>query len=292
MKYLYFLTLLLTNILFAQNNNKTDTVDVVAYWNKGDVYKYEITESSYKYKRYDTISKDVKKYDLKITVLDSTANSYTLKWETKFKLPEDNPYFKKYIEKHLKNIANFTILYQTDEFGRFAKLINKKDVKKAYRKVFDLAFKNTNLGAHEKNMINQFIDNDEYFENYLLQDLNQYHQFYGNQLSKKSDIQELEIMNPFSNKPMLLKQIYRISDIDLEDETYTIKMDQLMDEEKVLNEILDNLNAKNTTPIDASVFISINQLSHFSGVILYSNYSKLVDVDGESLSIVKEFLLK
>ncbi|MCA4808662.1 hypothetical protein OBK20_01330 [Empedobacter falsenii] len=292
MKQIYLLFIVLISTLtFGQYNADEVTVDVVPYWNKGDVFEYEIIESTYEYNKFDTISKKQSKYDLKLSIIDSTNKSYTLKWETKFQLPVDEPEIKKLIEKKYKELSNYTIIYQTDEFGTVENIINLKEIKKYYRKIFDLAFSEKNLKKSEKDIIYQFVDNDELFQNYLMQDLNQYHHFYGNHFSKTPLVNEVDLTNPFTNSPLQYKQIYSLIDINEEDETYTLKMDQLIDEEKLINDIEENFGSKKSENLDVSFLFNMKQITHNSGVILYSIFSKVVENEGKSKSNLKEFIL-
>ena len=293
MKQIYLLfILLISSLTFGQYNAINQTADAIPYWSKGDIFEYEVIESTFEYNRFDTITKKENKYDLKLTIIDSTSNSSTLKWATKFPIPDDNPEIKKYIEKNLKEFNNYTILYKTDEFGAVENIINLKEVKKFYKKLFDLAISKDNFQKTEKNMIYQFIDNDELFQNYLMQDLNQYHHFYGSQFSKNPLVTEVELTNPFTNTPLQYKQIYTLIDINEEDETYTLKMDQLVDEEKLINEIENKFGSKKSENLDISFLFNMKQITHNSGVILYSVFSKVVENSGKSKSNLKEFILK
>ena len=64
--------------LSAQINLNDSTVQVVAYWSKGDSYDYLYDYYKYNIQGKDTISWERTISKINITVIDSTENSYTL----------------------------------------------------------------------------------------------------------------------------------------------------------------------------------------------------------------------
>ena len=77
---LFALSLLFTPII-AQINKPDSSVQVVSYWNKHDKQRYTITEESYQVKNVaDTTKRQLFTYDVDIEVMDSTADSYSIKW--------------------------------------------------------------------------------------------------------------------------------------------------------------------------------------------------------------------
>lgn len=291
--FLLYTLLLISSFSKAQYNKGENLVNVIPYWNKGAVYEYEVTETEYDFKRYDTINRKTTSYDLKLTIIDSTENSYTVEWKTKINMPTENPEIIKIIEEHFKDLGDYKILYKTNELGAIQEITNQDEVKKYYTRLMNIATKDLNLSENEKKLFFQFIDNDEYFDTFLLQDLNQFHQFYSYQFTTTPIINEIEYTNPFTNTPIQLKQTYKLNQYDEEDETYSLRMDQYVDEEKFLNDIKKIITKKKDDTLkDMNVWVSLEQVLHNSGILLYSKNTKVVDVDGTSKSVIKEFILK
>lgn len=66
----------------AQVNMNDSTVQVVAYWNVGDSYKYKYTAKSYVVEKSDTIMERESTDLFTLTVTDSTANNYILEYKS------------------------------------------------------------------------------------------------------------------------------------------------------------------------------------------------------------------
>ena len=80
-KLLLFGTLfLLSSTLFGQIHIQDSMVQVIGYWSKQDTQSYAISYEKIKIKNKDTISRELMNYEVDITILDSTANSYTKEW--------------------------------------------------------------------------------------------------------------------------------------------------------------------------------------------------------------------
>ncbi len=58
------------------------TVQVVAYWDKGETFEFEYVQSKYKVVKGDTIFGDFLSETFELAVVDSTAEGYTLRYTT------------------------------------------------------------------------------------------------------------------------------------------------------------------------------------------------------------------
>jgi hypothetical protein len=72
--------ILLSVNLFGQINIADSTVQVIGYWDKNEKQSYEISFEKYKLKEGDTTSRELVRYNVDITVIDSTSASYTVEW--------------------------------------------------------------------------------------------------------------------------------------------------------------------------------------------------------------------
>lgn len=137
---------LLIMVLFAsqamaQLNLKDSTVQVVAYWEKGDKYNYTLKTYDYKIKGDDTTWTSRTNSIFSIEVIDSTSTGYLLKYTsldemvtTTLKGTED---FSKKIEKLASNIP---LILKTDEWGTFEGIANFEEYQKNLNQVIDLTF--------------------------------------------------------------------------------------------------------------------------------------------------------
>ena len=125
----------------AQINMKDSTVQVVAYWEKGDKYNYSLKTYDYKITGNDTTWTSRTNSIFSIEVIDSTATGYLLKYTSldemgtsPLKGDED---FSKKIEKLASNIP---LILKTDEWGYFKGIENFEEYRKQLNQVIDLAF--------------------------------------------------------------------------------------------------------------------------------------------------------
>ena len=70
---------------YSQNNTEIDSTKIpfIAYWAKGDSYKFKMKKSIEKTKNDKSIRNDSIVYDAFFTVLDSSATSYKISWKYK-----------------------------------------------------------------------------------------------------------------------------------------------------------------------------------------------------------------
>lgn len=69
--------------IFGQINMQDSSVQVVGYWNKNETQSYTITDEKYKVQNGDTTAREFYKFDVDITIIDSTADSYTIEGSTR-----------------------------------------------------------------------------------------------------------------------------------------------------------------------------------------------------------------
>ncbi|MDR1760917.1 MAG: hypothetical protein LBR55_00560, partial [Bacteroidales bacterium] len=119
-----FLCLTLINVRCQILNDST--AQVVAYWNKGDKQQYMLTHEQLVIKDADTLSRTFHKYDIDITIIDSTATSYTSNWfYHNYEVQAGNEIAK--LLSTLNNDLNVQVV--TNEMGVFQEIKNWKEVR-------------------------------------------------------------------------------------------------------------------------------------------------------------------
>ena len=84
MKILITITIaFLPFFLLAQIDSKDSTVQVVAYWELGEEYIYEVNYDTYQVENGDTSSLHLITYEVVVSVKDSTAENYLVEWQYK-----------------------------------------------------------------------------------------------------------------------------------------------------------------------------------------------------------------
>lgn len=124
---------------YAQINMQDSTVQVVAYWEKGEKLSYVLTKSKYKINNTDSVLTSQIKYVVDVTVVDSTAKSYISEWV--IHKPEvivgQNE-----LKKILSEVTSLKYRIKTNELGVFQELLNWKEIKKENQNLITRLSKN------------------------------------------------------------------------------------------------------------------------------------------------------
>lgn len=127
-------TLMVTKNLYSQIDSTK--VPFVSYWSIGDRYNFKVSKIKKQWKE-GILTKDQKQeYVANFTVIDSTENSYTIKWSYENDL--GNTY--KIPEKLLDRFAKYKmteITYKTSEVGDFIEILNWKEVGETMNSMFN-----------------------------------------------------------------------------------------------------------------------------------------------------------
>lgn len=126
--------LIITTNLFCQND--TTRVPFVAYWSMGDSYNFKITKINKQWKKGEMTKDEKQEYIASFSVVDSSANSYTIRWA--FENYLDNSYD---IPNEYKDIFSkyefLEILYSTNEIGVFNEILNWEELGKTLTSMID-----------------------------------------------------------------------------------------------------------------------------------------------------------
>ncbi len=147
-RYLCLVFLIVSsNPILAQENSvveikKKVDVPIVAYWQKGDVWKYMAQKGKVTYKDDQMSSKETTQYDISCEVIDSSEHSYTLQWVyDKIDFTHENVTQNTFKQKATKALEKQVLTFQTDEYGRFDTIINYSNTAKKIREEVQEALK-------------------------------------------------------------------------------------------------------------------------------------------------------
>ncbi|MDH7448186.1 hypothetical protein [Aquimarina sp. 2201CG14-23] len=136
MKKILCLTIILTisTNLFSQIDSTK--VAFVSYWSIGDSYNFKVSKIKQQWKE-GKLTKDQKQdYIANFTVIDSTENSYIIKWSYEndlgntYKIPEN-------LLDKLSKYKITEIKYKTSEVGDLIEILNWKEVGETMSSMFD-----------------------------------------------------------------------------------------------------------------------------------------------------------
>lgn len=295
MKLLHTLILVLfTSTVGAQINMEDSTAQTISYWNKGEKQSYTMSLQRVKLKGADTTSNELMTYEVDITVLDSTENSYTLEWfYYNYKSNTTNELLKK-----MNALAeDIKVVIETDALGVFKSVKNWQEVRDYVKKAMVPLREEFKSVPQLKDMIDQMegtYTTKEAIESMAIQDVQQYHTFHG---AKYTLGQVLEFQMKTNNlyapdKPFDTDVTLYLDEINPDDNNYILRATQEINSEQLTKttfEYLKALAGKMGVPPpkqeDVGTFTNITNTAsriHGTGWVIYSIQTKTVEGSGTS----------
>ncbi|WP_299465296.1 hypothetical protein [uncultured Microscilla sp.] len=144
MKKNYWILFLLTTILSvatsAQTPHDSTKINFIAYWAKGDVYKFRVTKTEKRWKK-DQLTKDNKNsYIARFEVIDSTEKSYKIKWRYENNLQKQLAIPPQLRDKFTK-YKFLDVIYTTNEYGEFRGIENWREIGKVMEELIQETIK-------------------------------------------------------------------------------------------------------------------------------------------------------
>jgi len=277
---------------FGQINMVDSTAQVIAYWDIGEKQSYSISLQKIKLKETDTTSNEIITYDVDITVLDSTENSYTIEWfYHNYKSNSTNEIVKKItsLSEDLK------VIIETDELGVVKGVKNWKEVrnylKKSMSEIEDDFKDIPNMDKMFK-QIERMYSSKEAIESAAIQDVQQFHTYHGGKYLLgeilEFTMQGPNIYNP--QKPFDLNATMYLDELNPDDNNFIIRLSQEVDSEQLTNTTFEYLEQMaETMGTKAPKKEEIGQLTnitttasriHGTGWLIYSIQTKTVNTTG------------
>ena len=276
--------------ILGQINMADSTVGVVGYWNLNEKQSYSITKEKYMIEDVDTTSFEYFKYQVDITILDSTDKSYIIEWFYRdFETFSDDPIVLKFSEIS----ENLKVIIKTDELGGIIEVVNWEEIR-------DSIYKATSLLKEElkdipdideivKKVENNYLTKEN-IESGSIRDILQFYYFHGG-LYKLNDVLEAQIQLPnlYGGKPFDADVSIWLDQINAEDYNSILRMTQSVNSEQLTEATylyLKNINSlADSTLGDRNDFAplhndtwTVSQI-HESGWVLYSVETKETSMD-------------
>jgi len=224
------LILLLTffaSVSYGQINLEDSTVQVIGYWDLNEKQSYTISDEKYNVLNGDTTDRERYKYDVDITVIDSSANSYTFQWDYKnFTFQTENEMMKKILP-----ICQLSkVVVKTDELGSFVEVVNWEQIKDDINK----------LGVSKKKEykklpnINKVLD--QIIESFSIKEILQFYTFHGAKYKIGEEVNGKELIpNSFGGDPLDTDRAVWLDEINSDDANYVIQTSETVDSVQLAN---------------------------------------------------------
>lgn len=271
---------------FGQINMADSSVQVITYWSKGEKQNYTITENKIKIDGNDTVSQEMTTYDVEITVLKETSNSYTVQWLYKnTKTNNPNPIMQKY----MRGDKETKIIFKINELGKFMEVLNWKEMQKDIQKVIKKLRKEfASIPEMSKiiTQIGEIFSTKEAIESTSIKEIQQFHSFHGAKYTLGEIIQsEIKVPNIYGTEPFDADVTISLDEINEEENNFILRVTQTVNQKQLINAVVDYLTNVTKLPFKREELnelkneIQTASLIHGTGWVVYSIQTVTVNVD-------------
>jgi hypothetical protein len=241
MKYLLALLALLFSFSgYSQastpvQSREDSSASCISYWKKGESKVYSIVREKNKPSPNGTTSPFTFAYEAWLSVIDSTANSYTIKWV--FHLPAESGVLPPSVANSLPVYNGLQMIFKITAMGEFIELLNWEEVKDAYVKMMEVSLpqKMDSTSAAILESTKKMFNSKSVVESSLIKEIQLFHMPYGYKFTTTVKEGAAEIPNPFGGQAFPAIQTSQITELDGKKGAFTL----------VFNLNVDKANSKN-----------------------------------------------
>lgn len=213
----------------SQINFANSTVGAVSYWNKGEKYNYELDINKFSIKDIDTTVTEHINFDVEISVLNSSKNSYTIQWL--YKNVNSCSYSpSSFLYRMIINtMKGMKIIYKTDEIGNFVEVLNANEMKEY---VLKMAKPSSSIESSLLDMrIKNLYANKETIEAKSISYILLFHMFFGSEYKLKEKLKQT-VKSPNN---LDLDVTVCLEEINKKEKSYTVSSTQIEDRNQLAN---------------------------------------------------------
>ncbi|MDG1148323.1 MAG: hypothetical protein P8N52_08480 [Crocinitomicaceae bacterium] len=284
---------------FGQMNMKDSTAQVIGYWNLGDTEHYKVSLQKVRLKKADTVVNELMTYNVDVTIIDSTANSYSIEWfYHDYKTNSSNELIKK-----ITSLSDdLKVVIETDEFGAIKAVKNWKEVS-VYLKESINQFKSDLNGVPSLEKLLQQIEemySSKYaIESAAIRDIQQFYTYHGGKYVLDEHLEfGLQLPNVYSpEKPLNSKVILSLDELDVKDNSYVLRSSQEVDSDELttttfeyLKQLAKTMKTKPPKKEDIGTLTNLTTTAsriHDTGWLIYSVQTKVVSTKGVTNSEIR-----
>jgi len=243
-------------------------------------------------------------YMVDITVLDSTAKSYTIQWAYRdYNLGSDNPVVQKLADMY----RDMTIKVKTDEMGAITEVINWKELRDETNRFYKALMKDMkelNELPGFKAMMDRTIktfSTKEAIESLAVADIQQFHSFYGAAYTLNEELKgRMKVPNFLGGEPFDSDITVVMEELNVEDGNYVLRMTEQVDKDQLTKATLAYVQGMaKSMGVDMPKAEDLGSLEHLvqlatrmheSGWPLYSVHTKTIN--GEGVEQIEERIIE
>lgn len=227
--FLTMILLFIASSAWGQDKLKDSSGNYTAHWRKGENKIFYIIHNKESYKSGDLQSQFNFPYEANVTILDSTANTYTIQWV--FHLPENVKEENPKLADSLPVFEGMKMIFKTSEKGEFKELINWQEVRDAYIKMMEVSLPkkmdSATKAALEKSKA--LFNSKEMVESALIKEIQIFYLPYGNTFTTKEIEATAQLPNPFASEPLPAFETYKITELNPRQDYFKLVIRQDID---------------------------------------------------------------
>ena len=221
-----FLLLLLVAVMsFGQINMADSTVQVICYWDKLEKQTYLITNESYKIRGADTTARKFSSYEVDVTIIDSTENTYTIEWLYKNVKPDAADSVMLRIAKLSEGMR---VVITTDELGVFKGVENWEEIRDSIASA--LVVLKAEYGALPNldaviNHVKNLYSSKAAIEGGAVKDISQFYTFHGLKYGLGEELTgQIQLANLYGGEPFDTDVSILLDEINADDDNAVFRM--------------------------------------------------------------------
>jgi hypothetical protein len=221
MKLLVTLLLAVVSIPAWSQKDGDSSASCITYWKKGETKVYSIVHEKMAYGKDSARKLFSFSYEAQVTVLDSTADDYTIKWVF------HNPA----LTQAPPVLEGMQVIFRITPVGTFAELLNWEEVRDGYVQLMDLS-----LPKQRDSIMTSIMDKEkalystrENVESALIQEIQLFHLPYGYKFTTQPVNEKTQLSSPFGNDPLPAVQTHQVTQLDRRKDRYTLVIRQQID---------------------------------------------------------------
>jgi hypothetical protein len=246
--------ILLAFIPFFSGYSQDSIASCIAYWKLGETKIYSIVHEK---NTIDSVGKNSTfkfGYEAWVTVIDSAAKSYTIKWV--FHLPKQAT-ITPALSDSLPVYNGMSMIFRITNLGGFIELLNWEEVRDSYIRMMELSLpkKMDSTAAAILQSSKNLFHSKEMVESALIQEIQLFQIPYGYKFSIVEATAKTEIPNPFGGDPFPAVQTFKLTELDPKKDEFTLAFDMRIDKgnlKGMIDSLVKKMNIKEGQEMQAA----------------------------------------
>ena len=234
-------------------HSQDSAVSCITNWKLGDTKIYSIVHEKNTV-RSGNNSTFKFAYEAWVTVIDSTAKSYTIKWVFHQPKPATGAAA---LSDSLPVYNGMSMIFRITDVGGFIELLNWEEVRDTYVRMLELSLpkKMDSTAVAGLQASKNLFHSKEVVESSLIREIQLFHVPYGYRYSAAEVTAKTGIASPFGGDPFPAVQTLKLTELDPKKDEFTLAIDLRIDEgslKGMMDSLFKKMNIKDDQEMQAA----------------------------------------